>query len=96
MSDQASHITHHVSRFAFRASRRHLAGSTALGILQTMEKAVPRLEKEARIVKEKRAAYENAPAVQKCLEAGDTLYAGHAAYGAVSYTHLTLPTIYSV
>jgi transcriptional regulator with XRE-family HTH domain len=52
-----------------------------LADLQTMEKAVPRLEKEARIVKEKRAAYENALAVQKCLEAGDTLYAGHAAYG---------------
>ena len=52
-----------------------------LADLQTMEKAVPRLEKEARIVKEKRAAYENALAVQKCLEAGETLYAGHAAYG---------------
>ena len=52
-----------------------------LADLQTMEKAVPRLEKEARIVKEKRAAYENALAVQKCLEAGETLYAGHASYG---------------
>ena len=52
-----------------------------LADLQTLEKAVPRLEKEARIAKEKRAAYENAVAAQRCLEAGETLYAAHAAYG---------------
>ena len=52
-----------------------------LADLQTLEKAVPRLEKEARINKDKRAAYENAVAAQRCLEAGDTLYAAHAAYG---------------
>ena len=51
-----------------------------LADLQTLEKAVPRLEKEARIVKEKRAAYENAVAAQRCLEAGETLYAAHTAY----------------
>ena len=52
-----------------------------LADLQTLEKAVPRLEKEARVAKEKRAAYENAVAAQRCLEAGETLYAAHAAYG---------------
>jgi len=52
-----------------------------LADLQTLEKAVPRLEKEARIAKDKRAAYDNAVAAQRCLEAGETLYAAHAAYG---------------
>ena len=52
-----------------------------LADLQTLEKAVPRLEKEARVAKEKRAAYENAVAAQRCLEAGETLYTAHAAYG---------------
>ncbi|MFZ1285519.1 MAG: redox-regulated ATPase YchF [Candidatus Phosphoribacter sp.] len=52
-----------------------------LADLQTMEKAVVRLEKEARIVKGKKAAYDNALAVQRCLEAGGTLYAAGAAYG---------------
>ena len=51
-----------------------------LADLQTLEKAVPRLEKEARIAKDKRAAYDNAVAAQRCLEAGETLYAAHAAY----------------
>jgi len=52
-----------------------------LADLQTLEKAVPRLEKESRIVKEKRAAYENAVAAQRCLEAGQTLYAAGPAHG---------------
>ncbi len=52
-----------------------------LADLQTLEKAVPRLEKEARIAKDKRAAYDNAVAAQRCLEAGETLYAADAAYG---------------
>jgi ribosome-binding ATPase YchF (GTP1/OBG family) len=52
-----------------------------LADLQTLEKAVPRLEKEAADQEEKRAAYENAVAAQRCLEAGHTLYAAHAAYG---------------
>ncbi|MEI2733216.1 MAG: redox-regulated ATPase YchF [Dermatophilaceae bacterium] len=52
-----------------------------LADLQTLERAVPRLEKEARLAKERRAAYDNAVAARACLEAGQTLYAGHAAYG---------------
>jgi GTP-binding protein YchF len=46
-----------------------------LADLQTLEKAVPRLEKEARVNKEKKAAVDLAVAAQKVLEAGDTLYA---------------------
>ncbi len=46
-----------------------------LADLQTLEKAVPRLEKEARINKDRKPALENAAAAQKVLEAGHTLYA---------------------
>ncbi len=52
-----------------------------LADLQTLEKAVPRLEKEARIAKEKRPALDNAVAAQRVLEAGQTLYAAGAAAG---------------
>ena len=52
-----------------------------LADLQTLEKAVARLDKESRIKKESRPAYENAVAAQKVLEAGETLYAGGAAGG---------------
>ena len=52
-----------------------------LADLQTLEKAVPRLEKLARTSKEHQPALANALAAQRCLEAGQTLYAGHPAYG---------------
>jgi GTP-binding protein YchF len=52
-----------------------------LADLQTLEKAIPRLEKEARIVKDRRAALDNALAAQKVLEQGETLYASGAAAG---------------
>ncbi len=47
-----------------------------LADLQTMEKAVPRLEKEARINKDKQAELATARAVVALLEAGQTVYAG--------------------
>jgi ribosome-binding ATPase len=52
-----------------------------LADLQTLEKAVLRLEKEARVVKDRRAALDNALAAQKVLEQGETLYASGAAAG---------------
>jgi hypothetical protein len=52
-----------------------------LADLQTLEKAVPRLEKEARINKDKKAALDNAAAAQKLLEEGRTLYAAGPAAG---------------
>ncbi len=52
-----------------------------LADLQTLEKAVPRLEKEARINKDKKAALDNAAAAQKVLEEGRTLYAAGLAAG---------------
>ena len=52
-----------------------------LADLQTLEKAIPRLEKEARVVKDRRATLDNALAAQKVLEEGETLYASGAAAG---------------
>ncbi|KRF48588.1 GTP-binding protein [Terrabacter sp. Soil811] len=46
-----------------------------LADLQTLEKAVPRLEKEARVNKDRKAAVDLAVAAQKVLEEGHTLYA---------------------
>ena len=52
-----------------------------LADLQTLEKAVLRLEREARTQKDRKPALDNALAAQKVLEAGDTLYAAGAAAG---------------
>lgn len=52
-----------------------------LADLQTLEKAVTRLEKEARIKKESKPLLDNALAAQKVLEEGRTLYAAGAAAG---------------
>ncbi len=53
----------------------------ALADLQTLEKAMPRLEKDARVQKDKRGALDNALAAQQVLEAGGTLYAAGTAGG---------------
>jgi len=52
-----------------------------LADLQTLEKAVPRMEKDARVNKNRKGALDNAVAARKVLEAGDTLYAVGAAAG---------------
>ena len=50
-----------------------------LADLQTLERAVPRLEKEARTQKDRRPAYEAAVAAQEILDGGTTLFgAGEA------------------
>jgi GTP-binding protein YchF len=46
-----------------------------LADMQTLEKAVPRLEKEARNNKERKAVHEAAVAAQQLLDAGTTLFA---------------------
>ncbi|MGV0788640.1 redox-regulated ATPase YchF [Mycolicibacterium sp. XJ2] len=46
-----------------------------LADMQTLEKALPRLEKEARTHKERRPAYEAAVAAQEVLDEGTTLFA---------------------
>jgi ribosome-binding ATPase len=52
-----------------------------LADLQTLEKAVPRLEKEVKGKKTDKAVLDNALAAQKVLEEGSTLYAAGAAAG---------------
>ena len=52
-----------------------------LADLQTLEKAVARLEKESRIKKESKPLLDNALAAQKVLEQGKTLYAAGLAAG---------------
>ncbi len=52
-----------------------------LADLQTLEKAVARLEKESRIKKESKPLLDNALAAQKVLEEGKTLYAHGEAAG---------------
>jgi GTP-binding protein YchF len=47
-----------------------------LADLQTLEKALPRLEKEGRTVKDRRPAAQAAAAARDLLDAGTTLYAG--------------------
>ena len=46
-----------------------------LADMQTLEKALPRLEKEARTHKDRRPAYEAAVAAQEILDSGKTLFA---------------------
>src|SRR5689334_2082679 len=46
-----------------------------LADLQTLERAVPRLEKEARTHKDRRATYDAAVAAQEILNGGTTLFA---------------------
>lgn len=52
-----------------------------LADLQTLEKAIPRLEKEVKGKKTDKAVLDNAVAAQKVLEAGDTLFAKGEAAG---------------
>ncbi len=52
-----------------------------LADLQTLEKAIPRLEKDARVQKDKKGALDNARAAEKVLEAGETLFAAGSGAG---------------
>ncbi len=52
-----------------------------LADLQTLERAIPRLGKDARVNKDRKPALENALIAQRVLDAGQTLYAGGAAAG---------------
>lgn len=58
-----------------------------LADLQTLERAIPRLEKEAKLRKDRAAALAAAKAAMEVLDSGTTLYAGAAAAG-VELEHL--------
>jgi ribosome-binding ATPase len=63
-----------------------------LADLQTLERAVPRLEKEARTHKERRPAYEAAVAAQQILNDGKTLFAAGRAIDPSVLRELNLLT----
>jgi len=63
-----------------------------LADLQTLERALPRLEKEARTHKERRAAHEAAVAAQEVLDDGTTLFAAGQSVDAALLRELNLLT----
>ena len=64
--------------------------NTELGLadLQTIEKALPRLEKEARIAKEKAAMIEVVKQAQEILNSGKLLYGSKVDLAAIAELHL--------
>jgi len=63
-----------------------------LADLQTLERALPRLEKEARTHKDRRAAHEAAVAAQELLNGGKTLFAAGKAVDTALLRELNLLT----
>jgi GTP-binding protein YchF len=63
-----------------------------LADLQTLEKALPRLEKEARTQKDRKPAYDAAAAAQELLNGGTTLFAAGKAIDASILRELNLLT----
>jgi ribosome-binding ATPase len=63
-----------------------------LADLQTLERALPRLEKEARTHKDRRPAYEAAEAAQKILNGGTTLFASGQSIDTAVLRELNLLT----
>ncbi len=63
-----------------------------LADLQTLERAVPRLEKEARTHKDRRPAHEAAVAAQEILDSGTTLFAAGQSVDAALLRELNLLT----
>ncbi len=68
-------VAHVDGRIDPRSDIEVLETELILADLQTLERAVPRLEKEARTNKERRPAYEAAVAAQGVLDGGTTLFA---------------------
>jgi GTP-binding protein YchF len=64
-----------------------------LADLQTLEKAVPRLEKEARNNKDRKPVYEAALAAQQILDGGTTLFAAGKAVESALLRELSLLTV---
>ena len=68
-------VAHVDGRIDPRSDIEVLETELLLADLQTLERAVPRLEKEARTHRERRPAYEAAVAAQGVLDGGTTLFA---------------------
>ena len=67
-------VTHVDGRIDPKSDIEVIETELILADLQTLEKAVPRLEKEARTHKDRRPAYEAAVAAQEILNGGTTLF----------------------
>ena len=63
-----------------------------LADLQTLERAIPRMEKEARTHKDRRAAHEAAVAAQEILDSGTTLFAAGQSVDTALLRELNLLT----
>ena len=68
-------VTHVDGRIDPKSDIEVIETELILADLQTLEKALPRLEKEARTHKERRPAYDAAVAAQELLNGGTTLFA---------------------
>ncbi len=69
-------VTHVDGRIDPRSDIEVIETELILADLQTLERAIPRLEKEARTHKDRRPAHEAAVAAQELLNGGTTLFAG--------------------
>ncbi|EIF00370.1 redox-regulated ATPase YchF [Saccharomonospora glauca] len=67
-------VTHVEGRVDPMADIETINTELILADLQTLEKALPRMEKEARTKKEKRPAFENAQRAKEILDSGRTLF----------------------
>jgi len=63
-----------------------------LADIQTLEKALPRMEKEAKTKKENRPAFENAKAAKAILDEGRTLFSAQDEFDMAGVQHLNLLT----
>ena len=68
-------VTHVAGRVDPKSDIEVVETELILADLQTLERALPRLEKEARTTKERRPAYDAASSAQQVLDGGTTLFA---------------------
>ncbi|PXX08818.1 redox-regulated ATPase YchF [Mycolicibacterium moriokaense] len=85
-------VTHVDGRIDPKSDIEVIETELILADLQTLEKAVPRLEKEARTHKERRPAYDAAVAAQELLSGGTTLFAAGKAIDTAVLRELNLLT----
>ncbi len=78
---QDDNVVHVEGRVDPRGDIETVNTELILADLQTMERVIPRLEREARTNKENQAALDNAHRVVEVLNAGNTLFAAGAAAG---------------
>ena len=83
-------VVHVDGRIDAAADIETIATELILADLQTLEKAIPRLQKEARMQKDRRVVLEAAEAAHELLDAGTTLFA--AKVDTVPLRELTLLT----